>query len=300
MKNDDIKNRLVILDNKLNKLITQSTPETPAPFTLHAWLNEWLRVFKPPTLSAKWLGVLRCNVARLKSLLPDKPLNAYTPQEIITALYKIPMSYTRSACYNLMRSAYSQAVKLGYLITNPMDGTDYIKHTRTKGNALTLDEQKHFLQVIENDPRKALYLFYLLTGCRCSEALSVCWSDIDYHARQIHIHGTKTPRSDRYIPLFPQICALLDEIPHGRGNIFPYTHNGVKSHFERLKRKYGLTFRLHDLRHTFATRCLESGISIFTVSKWLGHSNINTTANIYAHILTEFERQEVERYDPKI
>lgn len=143
-------------------------------------------------------------------------------------------------------------------------------------------------------------MFYLLSGCRCSEALSLSWSDIDENARLIHIHGTKTPRANRYIPLFPQICAILNEIPRDGQILFPYTNNAVKSHFRRLKRKYGFNFRLHDLRHTFATRCIESGISIFTVSKWLGHTNIYTTANTYAHLLTDFERQEIERFNPKI
>lgn len=300
MKNKDIKNRLVILDNKLNKLLLQATPETPAPITLHCWLEEWFAGYKSPTLSAKWLAVLRCNINRLKGLLPDKLLNEYTPQELITAVYKVPMSYTRMACYNLLRTAYRQAVQLGYLLFNPMDGTEEVKHYRNKGRALTIDEQRHFIGLIENNPRKALYLFYLLSGCRCSEALSLKWADIDYSTQLIHIHGTKTPRADRYIPLFPQITALFADFPHGAGNIFPYTAYAVKSHFERLKRRCCLQFRLHDLRHTFATRCIESGISVLTLSKWLGHSNVNTTLNIYAHILPDFEREEVQRFNPKI
>lgn len=300
MKNNDIKNRLLALDNKINLLINQRTFERSSLYSLYTWLDEWVTVYKVPTLSAKWLGVIRCNVRRLKSLLDDKPLNAYTSQELVTAVYKIPMSYTRYTCFYLLRSAYSQAVTLGYILANPLDSVDGVKHFRNKGRALTLDEQRHFIEVIEDNLRKALYLFYLLTGCRCSEALSVCWSDIDYHGGRIHIHGTKTPQADRYIPLFPQIRALLDDIPRGCVNLFPYTVNAVKSHFKRLKHKYGLTFRLHDLRHTFATRCIESGISIFAVSKWLGHTNIMTTAGTYAHLLTDFERLEIEKFNPKI
>lgn len=300
MKNDDIKNVLSILDNKLNKLLTNTTPSSPAPYTLYAWLEIWLKGYKPPTLSGGYLRSLQSSIEHIKAVLTDKPLNEYTAPEIMNALYKIPLSYTRSQSYSILNDSFFQAVRLGYILSNPMDGTERIRHTRNKGRALTLEEQRHFLQIIADSPRKALYLFYLLSGCRCSEALALRWSDIDYHARKIHIHGTKTPQANRFIPLFPQPCAVLDELPRDSVNIFPYTKDGVKSHFQRLKRKYNLNFRLHDLRHTFATRCIESGISLFTLSKWLGHTSINTTAGTYAHLLTDFERQEVERFNPKI
>ena len=300
MKKNDIKNKLNILDNKLTALMTQYTPQRPAPYTLHTWLDKWFATYKPPTLSANYLRAVYCAIQHIKAVLPDKLLNEYTAPEIMTALYKIPLAYTRYSSYNILTDCYAQAVILGYVIYNPMDGTDRIKYTRNNGRALTLDEQRHFIELLTDNPRKPLYLFYLLSGVRCSEALSLSWSDIDYHRKQIHIHGTKTPQADRSIPLFPQINAILDEIPRGQRIIFPYTSYSVKSHFGRLKRKHGLTFRLHDLRHTFATRCIESGISIFTVSKWLGHTSINTTAKIYAHILSDFERQEVERFNPQI
>ena len=301
MKNNDLKNKLDMLDSKLNLLLSQTPAErSPAPYTLHEWLEVWLATYKAPSLSRKWLSVLRCNVNRMKSLLPDRPLNEYTAPELLKAVYDVPMSYTRSACYDLLNSVFRQAVRLGYVLYNPLDATDKVKHVRKVGRALTLSEQAEFLRVIEDNPRRTLYLFYLLTGCRCSEALALRWADIDEEAGFIHVRGTKTQRADRYVPLFPQIRPLLAQLPHGSENLFPYTHYAVKSHFERLKRKYGFSFRLHDLRHTFATRCIESGISVFTVSKWLGHSSVTTTARIYAHLLTDFERQEIAKFNPHI
>ena len=300
MKNNEIKDKLNILENKLNLLINQTPIERPAPYTLYEWLELWYVTCNAPTLSKKWHKVLRYNIDRIKALLPDKLLNECTAIELLQAVYAVPLSYTRSACYNLLNAVYKQAVRLGYVLINPLDATDKVTHVRQVGRALTLDEQRQFLKVLDGNARKALYLFYLLSGCRCSELLALRWTDIDENAGLIHVYGTKTPHANRYIPLFPQIRALLDTIPHINERVFPLTENAVKSHFQRLKHKYGLNFRLHDLRHTFATRCIESGISIFTLSKWLGHSNINTTASIYAHLLTDFERQEIARFDPKI
>lgn len=299
MRNDDIKNKLQVLDNKLNLLIGQSAPDIPAP-SLHGWFEIWFSTCKPPTLSKKWRDNIRRNIERLKALTCDKPLTLYAPAELMQAVFAVPMSCTRCDCYNLLKAVFDYALRLGYILANPMDKTERIRHTRDKGRALTVDEQSRFITAIAGDNLQALYLFYLLSGCRCSEALALKWSDIDENAGQIHIHGTKTPRANRYIPLFPQIRALFADLPRVGVFVFPYTYNGVKSRFQRLKRVCGFSFRLHDLRHTFATRCIESGISLLTVSKWLGHSNISTTANIYAHILTDFERQEIERFNPKI
>ena len=51
--------------------------------------------------------------------------------------------------------------------------------------------------------------------------------------------------------------------------------------------------KLHDLRHTFATRCIENGIPMKVVQQWLGHSDYQTTANIYTDILSDFELKQI-------
>lgn len=172
MKKDDIKNSLSAIEDKLNKLLSQGVDDV-CNYCLYEWLDEYFVTFKPFTLSASWLDNLRRFIARIKSLLPNKPLNAYTTQELLQALYKIDLSYTRCACYNLLCDVYAQAVKMGYVVSSPLDGARVIKHYRQKGKALTVDEQKHFLDLLQGNARKPLYLFYLLSGCRCAEAL-VC------------------------------------------------------------------------------------------------------------------------------
>lgn len=299
MNSDDIEKSLQNISDKLDLLIKPPEVER-APVLLYSWLSDWYAVYKAPLLSAKYLGVLRCNIERIKASTENKPLNLYTPRELLQVVYNVPLSYSRYVVYSILKSAYNQAIRLGYTSSNPMDGVPPVKHYRQRGRALTVEQQRQFLQAIENDKYKPLYMFYLLTGCRRAEALSVKWSDVDFERKQIHIHGTKTPRADRYIPLFPQICAVLAQMPRSNGFIFPYSVGAVKGYFRRLQAKHGFTFRLHDLRHTFATRCIESGINLSTVSKWLGHSSVGITADIYVHVLTDFERAEVRKFDPRL
>lgn len=299
MKTKDLQESIKKLSDKLDLLIAPAK-ENPAPVLLHDWLAEWYAVYKLPLLSAKYAGVLRCNIERIKADTENKPLNLYTARELLQVVYSVPLSYSRYVVYSILKASYLQAVRLGYTVSNPMDGVPPVKHYRQRGKALTVEQQRQFLQAIENDARKPLYLFYLLTGCRRSEALAVRWSDIDFERMQIHIRGTKTPRADRYIPLFPQICPVLAQMPRCSVFVFPYTVGAVKGYFRRLRAKYGFNFRLHDLRHTFATRCIESGINLATVSKWLGHSSVGITADIYVHVLTDFERAEIRKFNPRL
>ena len=205
----------------------------------------------------------------------------------------------RKYVYDIYGAAFKQAYKLKLISDNIMLMTDPIKHKRKQGNALTLEQQAAFLNMLQGDYMKPLFVFYLLSGVRRAEALTIQWTDIDINAAQIHIHGTKTDGANRYIPLFPEIKALLDTLPKDSPFVFPYSSNAVNCHFKRLKAKHCFAFRVHDLRHTFATRCLENGISLNTIRKWLGHSNVSTTANIYTHVTTAFELDEVKKFNPK-
>jgi len=136
----------------------------------------------------------------------------------------------------------------------------------------------------------------LLSGCRKSEPLGIKWTDIDIMSKRIHISGTKTDNANRYIPLFPEFELLLEGIDRVSEFVFPYNENIVKCSFRRLKDKYKLPYSIHSLRHTFATRCLENGISYNTVQKWLGHAQASTTLNIYTHVQTDFEREEIDKF----
>lgn len=290
-----------ILEFKFNtapKITVPTVSDSPA---LYDYLDTWLNDTKAPTIKPKSLAILRSGIEHyIKPNIPNKPIATVRSSEMLHAIENVPHSYMRQVVYSIFRSVFKRAYQLDIIAENPAAKLDFVKHTRQKGKALTLDEQAVFVKAVENDTHRDLWLFLLLSGCRVNEALTLLWTDIDREIGRVYIRGTKTESARRYIPLFPQLAELFDRIPHTDERVFPRTYRSVQCAFYRVRRKSGLQFRIHDLRHTFATRCLESGIAIKTVSLWLGHKHTNTTADIYSHMLTEFERQEADKFNPKL
>lgn len=301
---DLIMNEIKQLNIKLDSLLGQQINYGFIPkqnYMFFEWLDIWFNEYKKPKLKETSLyQINNCIKVHIKPNIENKPLVELDSLEIQTALNKIKSSRMKKYTYDVYNASLTMAYRLKYIKENIMLGVENVIHKRKNGRALTTNEQDAFLIAIIGNKMEYLYKFYLLTGCRKSEPLTLEWSDIDYDNKKILIKGTKTDNSVRYIPLFPEIFRLLAKIPKNSKRVFPFSSNAVKCNFDRLKQKYGFTFTIHSLRHTFTTRCLENGIQLKTIQKWLGHSKLDITANIYAHIQTEFEQSEINKFNIKI
>lgn len=141
---------------------------------------------------------------------------------------------------------------------------------------------KYIQACAENASEHARFLAY--SGARLQEANGVTWEDVK--ADHIVIRGTKTEHSVRSVPIIPAMRALLDHLKTKRisGRVL-----GVKSCIDSLQRscrRLNLpVLRHHDLRHYFATACIESGVPIPTVADWLGHADGGTLLiRTYRHL----------------
>ncbi|MDE0280337.1 MAG: tyrosine-type recombinase/integrase [Gammaproteobacteria bacterium] len=135
----------------------------------------------------------------------------------------------------------------------------------------------------------------LLTGCRRNEVLALRWDDIDRSSGEVRIREGKTgPRS---VPLTPAVERVLESIPREEGSPWVIAGKYPKSHLKELNRAWlGIRkqakledVRLHDLRHSWASRGLALGEGLSVIGKLLGHSNITTTAR-YAHLMRDAEK----------
>ena len=129
----------------------------------------------------------------------------------------------------------------------------------------------------------------MLTGCRISEVLTLRWEDVHLEASEIRLRDSKT--GPRVVPLSPAAARVLAGLPRAADN--PWVIAGRRPgtriphltyYWYRVRERAGLEdVRIHDLRHSFASRALALGESLPMIGKLLGHTQIQTTAR-YAHL----------------
>jgi len=189
-----------------------------------------------------------------------------------------------------------------------------LKRVRVKQKDLQLPEPAHFKMLVANlrkksggwGPRVAdLVEFLAYSGLRIrSEALWVTWADIDWKRKEIIVRGdpvTSTKNSEtRRVPLIQDMEDLLKRLKDDLGTVdkecILQVSRGHVS-LERACREIGIP-RLthHDFRHLFATRCIESGVDIPTVSRWLGHKDGGALAmKTYGHLRNEHSQAMAQK-----
>ena len=139
----------------------------------------------------------------------------------------------------------------------------------------------------EMPPAVAAFRLLLLTGCRLSEIQMLRWDDVKDDC--IELPDAKT--GGRAVPLGPEARAVLARLPRVDGNPWviagkrPGTHfTDLQRPWQRIRERAGLEdVRIHDLRHSYASRALALGESLTMIGKLLGHTQVQTTAR-YAHL----------------
>lgn len=170
--------------------------------------------------------------------------------------------------------------------------------------------------------RKLCILLTLYTGLRIGEVCGLKWENIDFENHALYVKRTiqrvkcddgikktklieSTPKSKssiRKVPIPAFIVDLLkkyytnDEDFILSGSTKLYDPRLLESSFSRLIKKVGLKkIKYHALRHTFATRSIEAGVDIKTLSELLGHSTVDITLKIYVHTSDELKKKSIDK-----
>jgi len=227
-------------------------------------------------------------IAKINSMLIEK----YKKKRLEEGAKKSTVN-RESSCLRLI---FQKAISWGYLIENPMKG---LKPFSEKDNymerVLSPGEEKRLIENCASKAVKECIVFGLNTGMRLGEILSLEWKNVSLEQRAILVTMTKSGKN-RKIPINDTLYSLLtrlhDNGRNGNGRIFPYVN--VYWSFKKAARLAGIPeVRLHDLRHTFATRLIESGVDIITVRDLLGHSHSIVTER-YTHPNESLKRVAVE------
>ena len=169
-------------------------------------------------------------------------------------------------------------------------------------NILTISEFENFIYFKENDIYKRFFTILFYTGMRRGELLALTVDDINFETREINIDKAinpkngvlaelpKTDKSNRKIKMVNKVFDLLKEyVPicnqelFGLQKIKPTT---LQRKCDNNCKKANITrnIRIHDFRHSFASMCIDKSVPIEVISEYLGHENILTTLETYAHL----------------
>jgi len=149
-------------------------------------------------------------------------------------------------------------------------------------------------------PALAAIRLLALTGCRYSEIMELRWDDVDRTVGVLRLRDAKT--GPRMVALTVPVAAVLDGIAKvpgidrvivGREGLDKCAY--ISGYWRELRKRAKLEdVRLHDLRHSYASRALDLGESLSMIRKLLGHKRINTTAR-YAHLLRDADKAAAAR-----
>ena len=225
---------------------------------------------------------------------------------------------------SVLKLAFDYACDMEYVEENPCIRVRRIKTQARKVEAFTVEEQRVLESMIASSKDRRFHgiILCLYTGVRIGELLGLTWDDVDFErgvikitktvyraknesgAWQLCVDTPKTKASDRMIPLPEYILQMLEQDRcHAQSLYVVENKKGQRMSartyqymFARLTERAGVRkLNFHALRHTFATRAIECGMDIKTVSEIMGHQNASVTLNCYAHCMLDHKIEMMHR-----
>ena len=196
----------------------------------------------------------------------------------------------------------------------------YIRSFKVGIRVFSPEEQNTLVNKLlsQNDVYSFGIMLALFTGLRIGELCALMWEDISENT--IHVQRTmqristdqgkteiilltpKTSSSDRVIPIPKALIPMIEQHRKPNGSVLLQENNNIieprlmQRKFTKLITACGLEkANFHALRHTFATRCIEAGVDVKTLSELLGHADVKTTLNRYVHSSLELKQNSVDR-----
>lgn len=294
------------------------------------WLTQWLENYIRPSVKVRTFERYSLIVEKhIRGKIGDLKLTDINPlvlQQYITELLQSGNHRTGkglsansvNAVISVLQSSLKTAHMLGLTSEYTADKLKRPKLTEKPVECFSLAEQKKIEQAVLNGKKDKLYgiLLCLYSGLRIGELIALEWKDIDLVkgvltvSKSCHdgrdgliVDEPKTASSRRLILLPKQLLPILKAVKKKSDSPFVVSANGnavsVRSYqrsFELLLKKLKIPHKgFHSLRHTFATRALECGMDVKTLSEILGHKNPTVTLNRYAHSLMEHKQDMMNK-----
>lgn len=301
-----------------------------------AWFDYWIENIKGDSIRPNTIRNYKERFEHnIKNCIGNMSLSDVKPMHCQNVLNQMKDDYKTSTIYQTRITLYcmfSDAVENDVIFKNPV--TKAVKYNigkePKKVRALTIEEQKKFLEISVKSSNYNQFAFILQTGLRTGELIGLKWSDIDWKKKVIHIQRSmeyrykvgewkigepKSKSGYRDVPLTDEAISILMNQKEKLKKIKiinmqfkefvflcrkgePTKNSTYDNALFKLCDKAGIErFSMHVLRHTYATRCIEAGMRPKTLQIILGHSNVGITMNLYVHVTEDEKVKEVEKIE---
>lgn len=309
---------------KIKQQMCINEPQTcgnKANLTINAITTEWLYESKNLLKISSYQKYNTIFTNHISSQIGDLPLKYLTSQIITDFTDSLLSKGLSRETVNLV------LITLGTGLTNAKEKykiavpeIHLLKTSKTQMRVFSEAEQQTLVQhlLLQNDIFSLGILLALYTGLRIGEVCALKWEDITVNT--IHICKTmerlknadgvtevmilppKTDSSDRIIPIPTALKTIIEQYRQEIGYVLTRP-NGKFTEPRLLQNKFVKCLaecgiekaNFHTLRHTFATRCIESGVDVKTLSELLGHSDAKTTLNRYVHSSFELKQKSIDK-----
>lgn len=323
----DVKKELMM--RKMVQLENQGKTSSNG-ITLNKWMERYLNnevhlQLKPSTLTMYRMIAQRYILPHIGYSLVSG-ITPATVREMVDVLNRKEFApNTIAGAVRLLSSALNRAQDEGLIARNPCRNIRLGQQEQKEQRVLTKAEQEHIRQIACEKNYPAI-IMGLYTGMRLGEICALRWEDIDWERQTISVRRTAqrvskttpaahepkteitigTPKSHtsrRVIPLMPRLLEMLKTQKKMSVSTYIVSADNRPADPRQLQRQLKSVVsqlqleevHFHTLRHTFATRLLELGTDVKTVSVLLGHSSARITLDFYAHSLLDQQRMAVNR-----
>ncbi|MGL9727262.1 tyrosine-type recombinase/integrase [Enterococcus sp. DIV0756] len=289
----------------------------------YEWLGEVQDDVKPSTFSS-YCYKLKKYIFPVIKTIPLNELSLETGRILLKNLQTKLSKSTIQVIFRILNKCLNHAKKAQKITKNPFSELKIPKAKQRKIRALTVSEQKKVMNIALKEKKGygIPSILALHSGMRIGEIAALQWSDIDFDTNLIYVKHTyqrissawslkrtqllladsKTEASVRIIPISKILKKLLLKQRKRSKGSFVFSTNGqpceprlLTYHFHRIRKKAEINeIHFHQLRHTFATRCLEANKDISSVSSLLGHASTQMTLDTYVDAMLDKRYQVID------
>lgn len=280
--------------------------------TYDEWYGQYMSLYKAGLKPRTREGYEDQHKRFISPLIGALELRAITPEHIQAVINSTSICGTRQAqaVYSLMHAVFSRALKSWHIDRSPVDAIQKPRHSAEGGKALDDREYDAVVPFVQRDISLSLALF---AGLRRGEIAGLKWGDIDLMRGVIHINrqlvrvdkrlviqSLKSAAGKRDVPISPDLLPVIRKhirlAPGAR--VVPYCPETIDKRWRTIQEQdvaLSQHYRLHDLRHTYASRLVLKGCNLRVVQYLMGHSSLEVTARVYMHCSAEQAQTEARR-----